>query len=126
TLTNHHGRHFRLDQARLFDRADRAPAVVVAAGGPEAARLAGRKADGLIATEARPDLVQAYRSAGGAGPRYAEVGMCYARTEEEAKRTAHRYHRWGVLGWPVMAELPNTESFAAAAEFVSPDTVAQY
>src|SRR5947209_1056197 len=45
--------------------------------------------------------------------------------EEEAKRTAHRYFRWSVTGWPVMAELPDTEGFAAASKHVSPETVAQ-
>ena len=78
TLTSYRGDHFRLDRARLFDRPDRKPAVVVAAGGPEAARLAGRKGDGLVATE--PRVVEAYRSAGGSGPRYAEVALCHAAT----------------------------------------------
>jgi G6PDH family F420-dependent oxidoreductase len=52
-LTNYRGSYFRLDHARLFDRPDRKPAIVLAAGGPEAARLAARKGDGLIATEPR-------------------------------------------------------------------------
>jgi G6PDH family F420-dependent oxidoreductase len=54
TLTNYRGKHLHLDHARLFDRPERKPAVAIAAGGIEAARLAGRKADGLIVTEARP------------------------------------------------------------------------
>src|SRR5690349_20603650 len=53
-LANYRGQYFRLDQARLFDRPSRKPPVVVAAGGPEAARLAGRKGDGLIVTEPKP------------------------------------------------------------------------
>src|SRR3954453_9322065 len=86
TLTNYRGDYFHLDHARLFDRPDRKPAVVVAAGGLQAARLAGRKGDGLIANE--PRVVEAYRSAGGSGPRYAEVAVCYAATEEDARKTA--------------------------------------
>ena len=38
-----------LDHARRFDRPETTPAVVIAAGGVAAARLAGRKGDGLIA-----------------------------------------------------------------------------
>lgn len=124
-LANYHGDYFRLDHARLFDRPDRKPPIVVAAGGPEAARLAARKGDGLIATEPRADLVEAYRSADGSGPCYAEVSLCFAPTEEDGRKTAHHYSRWSVTGWPVMAELPSVESFAAASRHISPEMVAQ-
>ena len=45
-LTNYRGHYFRLDHARLFDRPETKPAVAIAAGGVEAARLAGKKGDG--------------------------------------------------------------------------------
>ena len=115
-LTNYRGRYFQLDHARLFDRPNSKPPVAIAAGGIEAARLAGRKGDALVATEARSDLVKAFISAGGSGPRYAEVALCYAEDAEAARKTAHRYFRWSVTGWPVMAELPDTEGFAAASK----------
>jgi G6PDH family F420-dependent oxidoreductase len=124
-LTNYRGNHFDLDHARLYDGPEAKPDVVIAAGGPEAARLAGRKGDGLIATEPRPDLIEAFTAAGGSGPRYAEVAMCYALREEDAQQTAHHYFRWTVTGWPVLAELPDTEGFAAATEQVTPENVAQ-
>jgi G6PDH family F420-dependent oxidoreductase len=124
-LTNYRGKYFQLDHARLFDRPDAKPRVAIAAGGPEAARLAGRKGDGLVVTEPRPDLIEAFVSSGGAGPRYAEVALCYAEREEDARQTAHHYFRWAVTGWPVQAELPDTEGFAAASRHVSPETVAQ-
>jgi G6PDH family F420-dependent oxidoreductase len=124
-LQNYRGEYFRLDHARLFDRPERKPAVVMAAGGTEAARLAGRKADGLVATEARPDLIEAFVQSGGSGPRYAEVALCHAEREEEARQTAHHYFRWSVTGWPVQAELPDTEGFAAATKTVSPEAVTE-
>jgi G6PDH family F420-dependent oxidoreductase len=124
TLTNYQGAHFTLDHARLFDRPDHKPAVVIAAGGIEAARFAGEKGDALIVTEPRPELIQAFASAG-SGPRYAEVALCYAPREEEARNTAHHYFRWSVAGWPVMAELPDTDSFAASTKHVSSEAVAQ-
>lgn len=125
SLTNFRGEYFRLDNARLFDRPDRAPPIVGAAGGPEAARLAGRKADGLIATVPDAALVKAYKTAGGNGPIYAEVPMCYAASEAEAREVAHRYHRWSLAGGPVMPELPDPESFDAASSRVTPDDVAE-
>jgi G6PDH family F420-dependent oxidoreductase len=124
-LTNYRGNYVRLDHARLFDRPDHKPAVAMAAGGIKAAQLAGKKADALIATEPRSDLIEAFVSAGGSGPRYAEVAMCYSQREEDARKTAHQYFRWSVSGWPVMAELPDTNGFAAASRHVSLEAVAQ-
>jgi G6PDH family F420-dependent oxidoreductase len=124
TLKNYRGTYFAIDDARLFDRPDRAPPIIGAAGGPEAARLAGRKADGLITTVPQAELIAAYRSAGGTGPRYAEVPMCYAASEDKARQTAHRYHRWSLAGGPVMPELPDTEAFAAASTHITPEDVA--
>ena len=65
------------------------------------------------------------KPAGGSGPSYAEVALCYAEREEDARKTAHRYFRWSVSGWPVLAELPDTDAFAAATRHVSPDVVAE-
>jgi G6PDH family F420-dependent oxidoreductase len=99
--------------------------VVIAAGGTEVARLARRQGDGLIVTEPRPDHIEAFTAAGGSGPRDAEVALCYAEREEDARKTAHHYFGWSVTGWPVLAELPDTEGFAAATEHVSPEAVAK-
>ena len=123
-LSNYRGRYLQLDHARLFDRPQRKPPVIFASGGPEASRLAARKADGLIATEPKPELVEAYRKAGGTGPCYAEISLCFAPSEEEGLKTAHHYARWSVTGWKVMAELPTTEAFAAATEHVAPEMMA--
>jgi hypothetical protein len=45
--------------------------------------------------------------------------MCCAPTEEQGRETAHRYFRWSLSGWPVLAELPHEEAFAAASRHVS-------
>ena len=119
------GRYYEVDHARLHDLPSSKVPIAVAAGGPRAARIAGERADALIATEPRSDLVDAYAASGGRGPRYAEIAMCYAPREDDAKDTAHRLFRWSLAGWPVMAELPDTEGFAAASKHISRDAVAQ-
>jgi len=122
-LLNYDGAHFRLDHGRLFDRPETKPRVAIAAGGPLAAKLAGEKGDALVATEADADLVEAFTGAGGKGPRYAEVPLCCAASEEEAQKTAHRYFRWALGGWAVQAELPDIDGFAAASAQATPEAV---
>jgi G6PDH family F420-dependent oxidoreductase len=97
----------------------------VAAGGPRAARLAADKGAGLFATEPRKDLVDAWREGGGKGGKYAEVALCWARDEKEARRIAHERFAFGTLGWKVMAELPTPASFEAATRLVRPEDVAE-
>jgi G6PDH family F420-dependent oxidoreductase len=121
-LTNYRGRHLRLENARLYDRPKSKPPVVLAAGGPRAARIAAEKGDGLMATEPRKDLVEAF---GGKGPRYCEVNLCCAEREDAARETAHKYFRWSLTGWPVQAELPDTKGFDAASRNISPEAVAE-
>jgi G6PDH family F420-dependent oxidoreductase len=125
-VTQYSGDYFRLDQARLFDPPKGNLPVIAAAGGPSAAELAAKKCDGLIATSADADIVKAYATAGGRGPRYAEIALCYARSEDEAKQTAHRYFRWSLSGWMVQPELPTTGAFAAASQHVTPEMVAEH
>ncbi|MBV8089290.1 MAG: TIGR03557 family F420-dependent LLM class oxidoreductase [Alphaproteobacteria bacterium] len=122
-LTHYEGRFFKLDHARLFDRPERPPSLAIAAGGPEAARLVGRKDAALITTEPSAELVEEYGFGGGTGARYAEVALCYAKSEDDARKTAHRYFRWSLAGG--MAELPYTEHFAAASRHVSVEAVAE-
>jgi G6PDH family F420-dependent oxidoreductase len=108
------GAHYHVDRAKLWDVPSEPPPIAVAAGGPRAARLAGDKALGLFATEPKRELVQAWSEAGGKGPRYAEVGLCWARSEAEALRIARERLSFSLLGWQVMPELPTSESFEAA------------
>ncbi|NUR96821.1 MAG: TIGR03557 family F420-dependent LLM class oxidoreductase [Kribbellaceae bacterium] len=118
---SYEGKHLRLEDARVFDLPDELPAVAVAAGGPEAARLAGELGDALFATEPRDDLVAAYEEVGGDGPRYAEVPLAWASSVEDGAESARRLFRFALTGWKVQSELPNPANFDAATELVTPD-----
>jgi G6PDH family F420-dependent oxidoreductase len=85
--------------------------------------MAAELGDGLFATEPRTDLVAAYTEAGGAGPRYAEVPMAWAPTEEAGVREVLRTTRWALTGWKVMSELPNPVNFDAASRTVREEDV---
>ena len=120
---SYQGKYLRLEDARVFDLPSRLPVIAVAAGGKAAAELAATHGSGLFATEPRKDLVETFASAGGAGPKYAEIPVAWAPTGEAAVREAHRTTRWAVTGWKVMAELPNPANFEAASETVRPEDV---
>ncbi len=119
------GDYFEIDRAKIWDLPDEPPQVAVAAGGPAAARIAAEKGAGLFATAADRALVRAWRSAGGEGPSYAEVGLCWAADEARAVEVAHERFRFGALGWKVMPELANPENFEAATKWVRREDVAK-
>jgi G6PDH family F420-dependent oxidoreductase len=120
---SYEGKHLQLEDARVFDLPDPLPAIAVAASGKASATIAAQLGDGLFATEAMPEIVEAYRGAGGSGPRYAEVPVAWAGDEEEAVQAALKTSRWALSGWKVMSELPNPVNFEAASATVTAEDI---
>jgi len=118
----HRGRHFTVEQARIYTRPAQPPKVYMSAFGPKALDLAGRVADGYVSTMPDAELVRGFREAGG-GDKPAQGGFkgCYAPTEEEAVRTAHRL--WATAGVPgeLAQVLPSPKHFEQAAQLVTPE-----
>ncbi len=122
---SHHGRHYTVENARLYTLPERRPSIHVAAGGERAAELAGRIGDGLIATGPDPSTIEAFELAGGSGPRYAQVTVCWAETERDARRTAHRWWPTAAISGEATQELPSPVHFEQLAEMVTEDMVAE-
>jgi G6PDH family F420-dependent oxidoreductase len=121
-----HGDYFDLETVRLWDRPDQRVPIGVAVSGPASCRLAGRKADLMVAVEPKPELGEMFDAAGGAGKgRVGQIAVSYDADRGVALKRAHEQFRWFGLGWKVMADLPNPDSFDAAAQFVTPDDVAE-
>jgi G6PDH family F420-dependent oxidoreductase len=120
---SYEGKYLTLEDARVFDLPDQLPVVAVAAGGPGAAKLAAELGSGLFATEPEGSLVEEYAKAGGSGPKYAEVPMSWAPSEDAAVQAALETSRWALTGWPVMSELPNPVNFDAASGTVDEDDI---
>jgi alkanesulfonate monooxygenase SsuD/methylene tetrahydromethanopterin reductase-like flavin-dependent oxidoreductase (luciferase family) len=97
----------------------------VAAGGPQAARLAGEAGAGLITVAPDPELVEAYRAAGGTGPTYGQLGLSWAPDESQARHQAWELFRFFLPGWKVRAELATPAAFEAATKTVREDDVAE-
>jgi G6PDH family F420-dependent oxidoreductase len=115
----HRGKHYTVDHARLYTLPDEPVPIAVAAAKPLAAKLAGTAGDALINTSPDEEIVAAYREAGGKGPRYGQVRICWAEDEDEAKQTAFELWRHTGLGGTINQELPRPSDFDAVAESVT-------
>lgn len=122
---NFRGAYFDVEQARLWDLPSQRVPIGLAVSGPDSCRLAGERADLMIAVEPKHELGEMFDAAGGAGkPRIAQVPVCYDPDREAAIERAHTQFRWFSFGWKVNADLPNPESFAAASAPVTREDVA--
>ncbi|HZS03955.1 MAG TPA: TIGR03557 family F420-dependent LLM class oxidoreductase [Blastocatellia bacterium] len=122
---SYYGKYYTVENARLYTLPDSPPPILVAAGGPKSAELAGRIGDGLIATSPEKELLDEFAEAGGRGkPCYGEIPVCWARDEAAAKRTA--FERWPIaaLKGRLSQELPVPSDFEQVAEMVTEDDVA--
>jgi G6PDH family F420-dependent oxidoreductase len=123
---NFRGRHFDVESARLWDLPDERVPIGVAVSGPASCRLAGAKADVMVAVEPKAKLGEMFDAAGGAGkPRVGQIAVCYDAERDAAIDRAHEQFRWFGLGWKVNADLPNPDGFEGATQFVTREQVAE-
>jgi G6PDH family F420-dependent oxidoreductase len=121
----HVGRHYRVENARLYTVPDTRLPIYVSGFGPKAIQVAAQIGDGYISTAPDADAIRSYRDAGGSGPAQAGVKVCWAPDRDEAVATAHRL--WGNTGVPgeLPQVLPTPAHFEQAASLVTPETVAE-
>jgi coenzyme F420-dependent glucose-6-phosphate dehydrogenase len=123
---SHDGKHYRLEEARLYTLPDELPPIAVAAAKQGAAALAGRAGDALVAVAPDEELVAAFHAAGGDDkPLYGQVTVCWADSEEEARRTAHEWWPTAAVPGDLSQELPLPRHFEQAAQAVSEEDVAE-
>ncbi|MBA3619475.1 MAG: LLM class F420-dependent oxidoreductase [Acidothermales bacterium] len=117
---SHRGRHYTVENARLYTLPDEPPKVYVSAFGPKAIELAGRIGDGFVTTAPDADALRAFRDAGGQGkPSQAGTKVCWGTDSAAARRTAHRL--WANQGLPgeLAQILPTPAHFEQASELVT-------
>jgi G6PDH family F420-dependent oxidoreductase len=124
-VTSHRGRHYTVQNARIYTRPPEPIPIHVAASGERMAELAGRIGDGFIGTGPDRPVIEAFREAGGSGPMFGQVTVCWAASEREARRTAHRYWPTAAIRGEATQELPNPAHFEQLAEMVTEDQVAE-
>jgi G6PDH family F420-dependent oxidoreductase len=119
------GAYYTVENARIYTLPDEPPPVIMAAGGPAAAELAGAIADGLWTVAPKAELIEKFRGAGGSGPRYGQVTVCWAPDEDDAKKTAYEWWPNAGIGGELSQELPLPRHFEQAAQLVRPEDLAE-
>lgn len=121
----HYGEHFAIDNARLYTLPDELPAIVVAASGTASAEMAARIGDGLWSTSPDKEVVDAFHAAGGTGPVYGQVTVCWADDEAAARKTVRE--TWPNPAFPgqLSQEIALPTLFESVAELVTEDMVAK-
>ena len=82
---SHHGRHYTVENARVYDLPDEPPPILVSGFGPKAIELAARIGDGFCTTSPDKEAIDLYRSEGGKGPVHAGTKVCFMADEDEAR-----------------------------------------
>jgi G6PDH family F420-dependent oxidoreductase len=119
------GRHYTVEGARIYTLPEQLPPIYVAASGQTAAEVAARVGDGLISTAPSEDIVGQFRGAGGHGPTYGMMHVCWAPEEAHARRTARAQWPNAAIGGELGQELPLPRHFEQAAETVREEDVAE-
>jgi G6PDH family F420-dependent oxidoreductase len=118
---SHHGRHYTVENARIYDLPEQPPPVLVSGFGPKATKLAARIGEGYCTTSPDKDAIDLYRSEGGKGTVQAGTKVCFMADEDEARATAHRLWPNEALPGELAQVLPTPAHFEQACELVTPD-----
>jgi G6PDH family F420-dependent oxidoreductase len=115
------GKHYTVEQLKVYDAPEQPPPLVIAGAAPNAAELAGRLGDGYMNTTADAEMVKTFEEAGGSGPRYGKVTGCFAPDPATAKRIAKERSPNTAMGGSLSQELALPRDFEAVAELVRED-----
>ena len=123
---SHRGMYFTVDQARLYTLPAEPPPLFVAAANEQSAVLAGASGDGMIGTAPEAELIRTFIAAGGKNkPRYGQLAVCCAGSENEARRIAHQWWPTAGLEGNLSWEVKTPGLFEQAVKRVREEDVAE-
>jgi G6PDH family F420-dependent oxidoreductase len=123
---SYYGAYYTLENAEIYTLPDEPPLIYLAAAGPKASQYAGERGDGLITTSPSSETVTGFQNAGGEGkPVYGQLTLCWAKTKEEAVRTAHQAWPTAGLGGELSQELPTPAHYRQAVQLVREEDIEQ-
>ena len=122
---SHRGRHYTVENARLYTLPDEPPPVLVSGFGPKSIELAARVGDGYCATMPEPEFVEQYRGQGGKGPVQGGTKVCWGPDAAECRATVYR--RWPNEALPgeLAQILPTPRHFEQATELVTEEMIGE-
>jgi len=116
---NHHGRHYTVENARIFSLPDKLPPVYIASACARSARLAA-KCDGIICTQPNSSTIESFEQAGGKGkPRFGQLTVCWARDETQARKQALEQWPNAAISGQSSFELPLPRHYEELAKRVT-------
>jgi len=119
------GEYFTVENARVYDAPPVEIPVVMSAFGDKAAELAARIGDGLWTTGGASDTIEAWKAAGGTGPVYSQIDVCWADDAGAALDTVEAVWRTAGVPGQLMQDLPTPAHFDMAASVVRRDDLAE-
>ena len=122
---NHCGRHYVIENARIFSLPEELPPIFIASACKRSAQLAGRVAQGIISTKPNPSTIEAFEQTGGKSkPRFGQLTVCWARDEAQARRRALEIWPNAAISGQSSFELPLPRHYEELAQTVTEDRIA--
>jgi G6PDH family F420-dependent oxidoreductase len=120
------GKHYIVENARLYTLPEQPPKVLVSGFGPKATDLAARVGDGYVNTSPAKGLVKRYRDHGGRGTANGSLKLCWGSDRDECAKLAHRVWRTSGVPGELSQELRTPALFDQAASMVSVEAMAEH
>ncbi|MFF4715624.1 LLM class F420-dependent oxidoreductase [Streptomyces eurythermus] len=121
---SHHGKHYTVENARLYTIPDEPVPIDISAFGPKALSLASRAGDGFITMMPDREAVTRFREGGGGTkPVSGGTKVCYGPDRDECVRTVHRLWYNELLPGEMGQVLPSPRHFEQLHELVTEDMV---
>ncbi len=124
---NYYGNFYTVEDARIFTLPLTLPDIYIAASGVKSASIAGAIGDGLISTAPQRPLVKTFEESGGKGkPKFGQLTVVVAESEEEGLEIAMKYWPIAALPGQLSQELRLPKYFEQATQLITPDKLRQH
>jgi G6PDH family F420-dependent oxidoreductase len=123
---DHRGRHYRLENCRIYDLPEEPPPILMSGFGPKSIDLAARIADGFVTVSPERDAVERFRSKAQNGKRVqGGLKVCFDQDETWAVETVQRLWPNDVLPGELAQILPSPRHFEQATQLVTGEMLAE-
>lgn len=125
-LQSHHGKHYTVENARLYTLPDEPPPIYLATAGERATEIAGRLGDGMFGLVPERSVIEGFEAAGGRGkPRFGQIHVCLGDSEKQARATALEWWPNAAAAGNLPWELPLPSHFESATEWADTEAIAE-